>query len=98
MKQHSEAAWNIASKFSHALASETRDLAAHIDEALAAERERCAKVARDAALPGYEKHHEIEGAPDHEQPQTWWFHRGARVTAERIAANIVDPELTEDGK
>lgn len=34
MKQHSDTAWKIASKFSHVLASETRDLAAHIDVAL----------------------------------------------------------------
>lgn len=34
MKQHSPIAWGIASKFSHVLASETRDLATHIDEAL----------------------------------------------------------------
>ena len=45
MREHSEAAWNIASLFSHALASETRDLVAHIDAAIAAERERCAKIA-----------------------------------------------------
>lgn len=38
MKQHSETAWNIASKFSHALASETRDLAGLIDEALDTKR------------------------------------------------------------
>lgn len=45
MRVHSDTAWNIASKFSHVLASETRDLAAHIDIALAAERERCADIA-----------------------------------------------------
>lgn len=45
MHEHSEAAWKIASLYSKVLASETRDLAAHIDAAIAAERERCAKVA-----------------------------------------------------
>lgn len=45
MRVHSDTAWNIASKFSHVLASETRDLAAHIDIALAAERARCADIA-----------------------------------------------------
>lgn len=45
MKQHSEIAWGIASKFSRVLASETRDLAGLIDAALAAERERCAHIA-----------------------------------------------------
>jgi hypothetical protein len=34
MRKHSETAWNIASLYSHYLASETRDLAAHIDVAL----------------------------------------------------------------
>jgi hypothetical protein len=38
MRQHSEAAWKIASLYSHVLASETRDLAAQIDMALEAER------------------------------------------------------------
>jgi hypothetical protein len=32
MKQHSDAAWKIASQYSHVLASETRDLAAQIDQ------------------------------------------------------------------
>ena len=45
MREHSEAAWNIAGLYSSVLASETRDLAAHIDAAIAAERERCAKIA-----------------------------------------------------
>lgn len=40
MKEHSEAAWNIASAYSGVLASETRDLATRIDEALSAERRR----------------------------------------------------------
>lgn len=34
MKQHSEVAWEIASRYSSVLASETRDLAAAIDKAL----------------------------------------------------------------
>lgn len=45
MKEHSEIAWKIASLYSNVLASETRDLAAHIDVALLAERERCAQIA-----------------------------------------------------
>lgn len=45
MKEHSKEAWEIASRYSAVLASETRDLAAHIDKALQAERERCAEVA-----------------------------------------------------
>lgn len=45
MTEYSETAWKIASLYSAILASETRDLAAHIDVAIAAERERCAKVA-----------------------------------------------------
>lgn len=45
MREHSETAWKIASLYSTVLASETRDLAAHIDVALKAERERCASVA-----------------------------------------------------
>lgn len=40
MKQHSETAWRIASLFSDVLASSTRDLAAHIDTALEAERSK----------------------------------------------------------
>lgn len=47
MTEHSETAWKIASLYSRVLASETRDLAAHIDVAIAAERERCAKVCDD---------------------------------------------------
>ena len=31
MKEHSKVAWDVAYKFSGMLASETRDLAAHID-------------------------------------------------------------------
>jgi hypothetical protein len=37
MQEHSEAAWKIASIYSGILASETRDLAAHIDAAMKAE-------------------------------------------------------------
>lgn len=47
MTEYSEAAWNIARLYSFALASEARDLAAHVDAAIAAERERCAKVAEN---------------------------------------------------
>lgn len=43
--KYSPTAWRIASLYSHALASETRDLAAHIDSAIARERERCASIA-----------------------------------------------------
>jgi hypothetical protein len=42
---YSDTAWSIASRYSHVLASETRDLAAHIDFALNAQRERHAKIA-----------------------------------------------------
>jgi hypothetical protein len=45
IRVHSDTAWNLASKFSGVLASETRDLAALIDALLVAERERCAKIA-----------------------------------------------------
>jgi hypothetical protein len=45
MREYSPTAWNIASRYSSVLASETRDLAAHIDAALARERERYAKIA-----------------------------------------------------
>lgn len=34
MKRYSETAWNIASNYSHTLASETRDLAGWIDAAM----------------------------------------------------------------
>ena len=50
MKQHSETAWKIASLYSGVLASETRDLAAHIDKAIAGAREEaiseCAEIAK----------------------------------------------------
>ena len=45
MRIYSDTAWEIASKYSNVLASETRDLAAWIDKALADEREACAVVA-----------------------------------------------------
>jgi hypothetical protein len=45
MHKYSPTAWRIASLYSGVLASETRDLAAHIDAALARERERCATAA-----------------------------------------------------
>ncbi len=45
MQEYSETAWGIASKYSHVLASETRDLATWIDKVIADERERCAKLA-----------------------------------------------------
>lgn len=45
MRNYSPTAWRIASLYSRVLASETRDLAAHIDLAIAHERERCAKIA-----------------------------------------------------
>jgi hypothetical protein len=65
MRIHSEAAWGVASKFSHILASETRDLTAHIDIVLAAERERCAKIAEDwLSTFGQYK-------PEHIGAQTW---------------------------
>lgn len=54
MREHSPTAWRIASLYSKFLASETRDLAAHIDIAIAHERERCAKIAEgySNAKPG----------------------------------------------
>lgn len=39
MKEHSETAWKIASLYSNVLASETRDLAAQIDAAIADQRQ-----------------------------------------------------------
>lgn len=47
MRQHSDLAWSIANIYSGVLASETRDLAAHIDAALDAVREMCAKQAEN---------------------------------------------------
>ncbi|MGM4891217.1 hypothetical protein [Tardiphaga sp. 839_C3_N1_4] len=58
MRQHSKEAWDIASQYSHVLASETRDLAAQIDDlitklraerdaAVLAERDRCKKSVRN---------------------------------------------------
>lgn len=45
MRNYSPTAWRIASLYSSVLASETRDLAAHIDMAIARERERCVQIA-----------------------------------------------------
>lgn len=45
MTIHSKTAWDIASRYSAVLASETRDLAGAIDKAIADERERCAEIA-----------------------------------------------------
>lgn len=45
MTEYSKTAWDIASRYSDVLASETRDLAAQIDEALAVQRELCAIMA-----------------------------------------------------
>ena len=50
MREYSETAWKIASQYSHALASETRDLAAWIDKVIADEREACANIAKNAHL------------------------------------------------
>jgi len=50
MRTYSDKAWEIASKYSHALASETRDLAAWIDKAIEDERESCANIAKNAHL------------------------------------------------
>jgi hypothetical protein len=44
MKNHSDKAWEIASNFSGILASDTRTLAAMIDDAIAEERKRCAAI------------------------------------------------------
>lgn len=43
LREHSEAAWRIASRYSHVLASETRDLAAAIDAELASLRAQLAQ-------------------------------------------------------
>jgi hypothetical protein len=43
MQEDSKTAWNIASKYNWCLASETRDLAAWIDQALLVQRESDAK-------------------------------------------------------
>lgn len=47
LKIHSDAAWNIASQWGWLLSSDTRTVAAKIDEALDAERRRCADVVRN---------------------------------------------------
>lgn len=47
LRQHSEAAWRIASPYSDILASETRDLAAAIDVELASLRAQLASMSRE---------------------------------------------------
>lgn len=91
MRQHSETAWKIASLYSHVLASETRDLAAHIDVAIAAEREQCARIA-DA-----EEERHRKGGPVSSMAEDVW----GTATAKEIAAAIRDPRnhgQSEDGK
>jgi hypothetical protein len=44
MNRYSPTAWNIASLYRSALASETRDLAAHIDAALKRARKQAAEL------------------------------------------------------
>ena len=46
MNIYSKRAWSIASLYSHLLASETRDLAAHIDKAVNDVLEEAANIAR----------------------------------------------------
>jgi hypothetical protein len=53
MRIHGDTAWEIASKYSHVLASETRDLAAWIDKALTGEREACAELANSIGSGPY---------------------------------------------
>lgn len=63
MQEHSKAAWGIASRYSNILASETRDLARHIDAAIAIERERCAQLAeRLHEKPGWSPHYKNASA------------------------------------
>lgn len=50
MKVHSDVAWDIASHFSYALASDTRTLAAMIDKALDASQTRLKELALDALV------------------------------------------------
>jgi hypothetical protein len=52
MKQHSETAWNIAGRYSNLLASETRDLAAAIDAALADQMEQIKKNSEPCGVCG----------------------------------------------
>ena len=44
MREHSKIAWSIAIRYGDVLSSETRDLAALIDAALADEKEACAQA------------------------------------------------------
>lgn len=76
MHLYSKAAWHIASLYSATLASETRDLAAHIDMAIFAERERCAQIADEHASS------ECTGMKD----QTEAMRLGASSIAEAIRA------------
>jgi hypothetical protein len=55
MRYFSTTAWDIANKFSGVLASETRDLAAHIDDALSAKDNRIAQMQEsNACIPELE--------------------------------------------
>ena len=56
MWKYSDAAWQIASRFSDVLASDTRTLAGAIDEVLKQDRQRSAEVVRGHkyALPDIE--------------------------------------------
>jgi len=47
MRIHSNRAWDVASRYSHHLASETRDLAAWIDAAINEAFEQAANIAED---------------------------------------------------
>lgn len=91
MKQHSKIAWEVASKFSHALASETRDLAGWIDATLADERERCAKVA--VAHKGSYQHRPfykelVRGAGNEALLEIRAEERGEDIASEMIAKAI----------
>ncbi|MCP4320118.1 MAG: hypothetical protein GY789_30100 [Hyphomicrobiales bacterium] len=57
LKLHSDTAWTIASYYSSALASETRDLAAQIDLALNEALEECALLAE--SFDTFDLAHEI---------------------------------------
>lgn len=59
VRQHSEAAWKIASRYSHVLASETRDLAAQIDDGFASLRSRVEVLEKEGSRIGIEKAMEI---------------------------------------
>ena len=55
MNEYSETAWNIASRYSSVLASETRNLTAQIDAAINAERQRCADIISAARFDEIER-------------------------------------------